>query len=274
MRLPLTFLSVPLRAAVISLSAAVAPLPAAVVPLPAAIVIAALVVHRLPALPPPGFAWALLVGGLVAAAASAVDRPALRWVAILAAAAGGTVVAADAALSKRIDPSQEGRDFVVVGRVASMPLVDERSTRFVFDVDDCLDGAVDCPRGARIRLGWQSFDGRSKPMRVEPGERWRFTVRLKRVHALHNPDAFDAELRSLEEGIAANGSVRGARKASVPNERLDAIQWSVAVAFERARLRLRDAMRAALAGARPEAADVLVALVVGDQAAIGTGCRH
>jgi competence protein ComEC len=270
MRLPLTFLAVPLRAAVISLSAAVAPLPAAVVPLPAAVVIAALVVHRLPALPPPGFAWALLVAGLVAAAASAVDRPALRWVAILAAAAGGTMVAADAALSKRIDPSQEGRDFVVVGRVASMPLVDERSTRFVFDVDDCLDGAVDCPRGARIRLGWQSFDERSKPMRVEPGERWRFTVRLKRVHALHNPDAFDAELRSLEEGIAANGSVRGARKGSVPNERLDAIQWSVAVAFERARLRLRDAMRAALAGARPEAADVLVALVVGDQAAIGT----
>ncbi|MDT3680279.1 MAG: DNA internalization-related competence protein ComEC/Rec2 [Burkholderiaceae bacterium] len=240
------------------------------VPLPAAVVVAAIAVHRMPALPPRGLAWALLAAGVCAALASALGRGALRWMAILAAAAGGTLVAADSAMSKRIDAAQEGRDFVVVGRVVSMPLLDERSTRFVFDIDDCPDASPDCPRGARIRLGWHAFDERSKPMRVQPGERWRFTVRLKRVHALHNPNAFDAELRSLEEGIAANGTVRGQRKGSIPNERLHGIEWSLPVAFERARMHLRAAMRAALADARPEAADVLVALVVGDQAAIGT----
>src|SRR5690606_29036950 len=135
--------------------------------------------------------------------------------------------------------------------VASLPLVAERSTRFVFEIDDCVDDVADCPRGARVRLGWHAFDARSKPMPVQPGERWRFTVRLKRVHALHNPNAFDAELRALEDGIAANGSVRGARKGAIPNERLEGIAWSVPVALERARLRLREAMRAALAGARP-----------------------
>ncbi len=240
----------------------------AAVPLPAAIVVAALVVHRLPALPPVAVALALLAAGTVAAVALPVRTGVLRWIAILVTAAGATLVVADTALSRRIGAAQEGRDFVVTGRVASMPLVDARSTRFVFDIDECADAIAECPRGARIRLGWHAFDERSRPMPVQPGERWRFTVRLKRVHALHNPNAFDAELRSLEEGIAAHGTVRGARKGAVPNERFDGIEWSVAIAFERARMRLRDAMRAALAGARPEAADVLVALVVGDQAAI------
>ncbi|MCO5100071.1 MAG: DNA internalization-related competence protein ComEC/Rec2 [Burkholderiaceae bacterium] len=241
----------------------------AAVPLPMATIVAALVVHRLPALPNRGLALALLAAGLATAMALPSRRAALRWLAILLAAAGATLVAADSAMSKRIGAAQEGRDFVVVGRVASLPLVDRQSTRFVFDVDDCVDPTPGCPRDARIRLGWQAFDDRSKPMPVQPGERWRFTIRLKRVHALHNPNAFDAELRSLEEGIAANGSVRGSRKGGVANERLDAIRWSVPVAFERARAHLRAAMRAALADARPEASDVLVALVVGDQAAIG-----
>ncbi|HEY0877084.1 MAG TPA: DNA internalization-related competence protein ComEC/Rec2 [Zeimonas sp.] len=243
----------------------------AAVPLPAAIVVAALLVHRLPTLPPRGFALALAATASLALLALPPGRlVALRWIAVLLAACGAMLVAADSALSRRIAPVQEGRDYVVVGRVASMPLVAERSTRFVFDIEDCVEPAADCPRARRVRLGWHTFDERSRPLPVQPGERWRFTVRLKRVHALHNPNAFDAELRSLEEGIAANGTVRGRRKGAVPNERFEVIEWSIPVAFERTRMRLRDAMRAALAQARPEAADVLVALVVGDQAAIGT----
>lgn len=244
------------------------------VPMPAAIVVAALAVHRVPELPPREVATALVVAGLLAILLLPAHRHALRWLAVLLAAAGAALAAAHAGLSQRIGAAQEGRDYVVVGRVASMPIVAERSTRFVFDIDDCVDAVPDCPRGRRVRLGWHSFDERSKPSAVAPGERWRFTVRLKRVHALHNPKAFDAELRSLEEGIAANGTVRGQRKGSIPNERLDGIDWNVPLAFERARVQLRDAMRTALAGARPEAADVLVALVVGDQAAIGAGYRH
>lgn len=241
----------------------------AAVPLPVAIVVAALLVHRLPALPPRGLALALAGAGLIALIALPVRLRTLHWFAVLLASVGAMLLAADAALSQRIVAGQEARDYVVLGRVASMPLVAERSTRFVFDIDDCVDASADCPRGRRVRLGWYAFNARSKPMPVQAGERWRFTVRLKRVHALHNPGAFDAELRSLEEGIAANGTVRGSRKGAIPNQRFEGIGWSVPVAFERARMRLRDGMRAALADARPEAADVLVALVVGDQAAIG-----
>ncbi len=238
-------------------------------PVAAAIVIAALAVHRVPALPPRGLALAFIVAGLLATILLPLRHHALRWLAVLLAAAGAAFHAAGAGMAQRIDAAQEGRDYVVIGRVASMPIVAERSTRFLFDIDDCVDAVPDCPRARRVRLGWYSFDDRSKPMPVEPGERWRFTVRLKRVHALHNPNAFDAELRSLEEGIAANGTVRGQRKGAIPNERFDGIEWGLPIAFERARVHLREAMRAALAKARPEAADVLVALVVGDQAAIG-----
>lgn len=251
------------------------------VPLPAAIVVATLVVHALPSLPAPGLARAMLAGGAFvllvvsgrvapASARRSAWLHALRLGAVAFASAGWAVLVAHDAMSQRIEAAQEGRDYIVVGRVASMPLVSERSNRFVFDIDDCVDAVADCPRARRVRLSWYGgFGGAPAPARVQPGERWRLTVRLKRVHALHNPKAFDAELRALEEGIAANGTVRATRKGAIPNLRHDGVEWSIAVAFERARVRLRDAMRAALADSRTEAADVLVALVVGDQAAIG-----
>ncbi|HLT25867.1 MAG TPA: DNA internalization-related competence protein ComEC/Rec2 [Zeimonas sp.] len=242
----------------------------ALVPLPAAIVVAALAVHRLPALAPRPVALALLAAGLLASIALPAARSALRFAALFVAAAGVALTAADAGMSRRIAADQEGRDYLVVGRIASMPLAAERATRFVFDIDDCVEAILDCPRGRRVRLAWYGFDERSTPIAVQPGERWRLTIRLKRVHALHNPNAFDAELRSLQEDIAAQGTVRGQRKGAIPNERLDGIAWSVPIAFERIRMHLRAAMREALADARPEVADVLVALVVGDQAAIGT----
>ena len=126
----------------------------AAVPLPAAIVVAVLVVHRLPALPPRSLAWMLAAIGLLASVALPAVRPASsdrtsappgkgsvrqvwHFAAVLAAAAGIALVAADRGMSARIGPGQEGRDYVVVGRIASMPLVAERSTRFVFDIDDC-----------------------------------------------------------------------------------------------------------------------------------------
>jgi len=248
------------------------------VPLPAAIVLAALLVHRLPALPGPAVALGLLGTGVVMLGAASRRRSHHGWrlLAVALAAAGWTLQVAERALDERLLPEQEGRDYVVVGRVASMPIEAERGTRFAFDVERCLQAAAPCPERRRVRLSWQGFGpaqdsgdaGRPAPQANPlPGERWQLNVRLKRPHALHNPGAFDAELRALEEGIAANGYVRSSRRLPLPNQRLEE-GLTAATVFEAARMRLRAAMRAALAEAREDAAGVLIALVVGDQAAI------
>ena len=253
------------------------------IPLPAPIVVAALLVHRLPSLPGARLAGAALcVGLLTLLLAWRREHHAWRLAAVALAAAGWTTLVAERALADRLDPSQEGRDFVVLGRVASMPMAAERGTRFTFDIDACVPDGPHCPGRRRVRLSWYAFGGadsadgaggdaaqpRAQAPAPWPGERWRLNVRLKRPHALHNPGVFDAELRALEEGIAATGYVRAVRGASQTNQRIGRDGWTVASAFESARALLRDAMRAALADTRQDAAGVLVALVVGDQAAI------
>jgi competence protein ComEC len=247
------------------------------VPLPMPIVAAALLVHRLPVLPGESVALTLLAAGLLGLVLACGGRGhAWRLLAVGAAASGWTLLAAERGLAERLDAAQEGRDFVVVGRVASMPTATDHGTRFAFDIERCVPQLADCPDRRRVRLSWSAFGvaptgeqaARSEVGRPRPGERWRLNVRLKRPHALHNPGAFDAELRALEEGIAANGYVRASRRAAIPNERLGADAWSLGVAFEAARAHLRDAMQAALRDVRQDAAGVLVALVVGDQAAI------
>ncbi len=251
--------------------------PLITVPPAAAVVVAALLAHRLPALPDPRVSLAVAVAGLLGfLLAWRAGRHGGCLAALLVAAAGWTMQVAAHRLAERIDPGVEGRDFVVVGRVASMPLAAERGSRFAFDVERCESDPPDCPRARRLRLSWASFgpagDARHEAVPAPwPGERWRLNVRLKRPHALHNPGTFDAELRALEEGVAAAGYVAAPRAATWRNERLAPNGWrSPAVAIEAARAALRAAMREALRDAREDVAGVLVALAVGDQAAIPT----
>src|SRR6185295_10649134 len=46
------------------------------------------------------------------------------------------------------------------------------------------------------------------------GERWRFTVRLRRPHGNLNPHGFDYEGWLLERGIGATGYVRSGKKSA------------------------------------------------------------
>jgi competence protein ComEC len=51
---------------------------------------------------------------------------------------------------------------------------------------------------------------------VRAGERWRFTVRLKRPHGNLNPHGFDYEAWLFERGIRATGYVRPKRYCRTP----------------------------------------------------------
>lgn len=222
---------------------------------------------QLPALPPP--AWTVAM--VVAATAFAFMAAQRRWyglgvLAITVLGFGLSVGQATHRLAQALPAHLEREDLTLEGVVASLPQVLDNGRRFRFDVHAARwnDTPVDVPPS--VLLGWYAgFGGRASshgpPPDLRAGDRWRFTVRLRRPHGLRNPFGFDQELHLFEQGVRAVGSVRpGAGPAP---ERL-AVRCGHPV--ERLRQHVRDALFATVTDLR--AAGVLAALSVGDQAAI------
>ncbi len=212
------------------------------------------------ALPPAGWAW------LIPVCLLALWR-APKPLALLLCVALGFLFAAGRAqwrMDERLAAELEGRDLDVVGVVSSLPAVGERSVRFEFEVESPAQGLP-----PRVLLSWYRSPLYAEeqsaviddPSRVHPGERWTFTVRLRRPHGTLNPHGFDYEAWLLERGIGATGYVRPRgepRRLGMRNSALDRV--------EQAREAVRERFRAAL-GDSP-AAGILVALAVGDQRSI------
>lgn len=177
---------------------------------------------------------------------------------------------ADVRLADSLAASLEGRDVEVSGLVAGLPQVMERGARFDFAVEQAPPGV---PR--RLALSWYRVEddpdaagaeGGPANLPVRAGERWRFTVRLKRPHGNLNPGGFDYEAWLLERGIRATGYVRtGASPAPV---RLDDLAWSPGALLARARDDLRRRYFAALPAEHNPHVGILVALAMGDQQSI------
>src|SRR2546429_6230819 len=132
------------------------------------------------ALPALGWAWGMPVLVLIGLR--------YRAVLIVAACAAGFFWAAACAHSRMSDwlpPELEGRDLAVVGVVSSLPAIAERSVRFEFDVE-WADGQARLPQ--KLLLAWYRSAAQEEEApallaaMVHPGERWAFTVRLRRPH--------------------------------------------------------------------------------------------
>src|SRR5216683_2080969 len=206
----------------------------------------------------PGLAWLVLLPLCIGLAV-------LRWrgAAVFALASGLLWAAACAhwRMADWLSPELEGRDLEVVGVVAGLPALGERSVRFEFDVESA---AQKLP--SKIQLSWYRsgmYEDQPAPLAgtVHPGERWRFTVRLRRPHGTVNPHGFDYEAWLLERGIGATGYIRSRGEQLRIGSRNSFMDW-----IEKAREAVRDRFQSAL-GATP-AAGVLAALAVGDQRAI------
>src|SRR4051812_3397510 len=191
---------------------------------------------------------------------------ALRWrlLWVPAAFAAGFFWAAACAqwrMSDWLNAEIEGRDLAVVGVVSSLPATAERGVRFEFDVEGA-EGDARLP--GKLLLSWYaapSEEDAAPVAAVHAGERWAFTVRLRRPHGLVNPHGFDYEAWLLERGIGATGYVRAR-----PEPRRMGMRSSVLDRVEQIREAVRDRFNAVL-GATP-AAGILAALAVGDQRAI------
>src|SRR5581483_7058704 len=159
-------------------------------------------------------------------------------------------------MADRLDASLEGRDVVITGVIAELPQPVERGARFDFDVESAPAGVP-----SRVQLSWYNGLAPEEFQEVAPvraGERWRFTVRLRRPRGNANPHGFDYEAWLLERGTGATGYVtpRG------DHERLAAMVHAPSYWIERARERVRERFWDALAGERY--GGILTALAIGD----------
>lgn len=168
---------------------------------------------------------------------------------------------AHARMAESLPPAWEGVDVQVVGVVASLTDRDTHGERFDFRVERVLTPGAQLP--ARVRLSWPAPEwiAAQVPRRLEAGERWQFTVRLKQPHGTANPDGFDYEAWLLQRNIRATGYVRekpGQTRLGESAHPLDGIQ--------RLRERIRRGIGKTLAG-HPQAG-VITTLATGDQNAI------
>lgn len=218
------------------------------------------------ALPAPGwFAMALLIPVPFFLRRHAVLlRPAALAVAMLVGVLWAALFA-QIKLADQLPGTWENRDIQVVGVVASLPQMSERSERFLFDVEriETEDAAV--PQRisiARYVAGFRESRPQQAGRHFRPGERWRLTLRLKRPHGTYNPHGFDFEAWALERNIRATGYIR----PHTENARLDALVIRPAYLLERVRETVRKRFLRVL-GNTP-ATGVLLALTIGDDDAI------
>lgn len=189
-----------------------------------------------------------------------------RWVLLAAWAGGGFLWAASFAhlrLADELPLHWEGVDVRVVGVVAALPAAGERGRRFPFDIEQVLTPGAQVPR--HIQLFWASDThvGSNGPLpEARAGERWRFTVRLKRPHGNVNPHGFDLEVWALERNLRAFGQVVGEGDAV----RLAAAVMRPAYFVEAARQAVAERCDGVLAG-QPYGG-IIKALVIGEQGAI------
>lgn len=116
-------------------------------------------------------------------------------------------------LSDELPPEWQQKNIEIIGVVASLPEVTERGERFRFDVEKIITSQAHVPK--HISLNFYRDIVSARPENApsltnffHTGERWQFTVRLKRPHSTYNPHGFDFEAWALAENIRATGAIR------------------------------------------------------------------
>lgn len=228
-----------------------------------------------PVLPSPWVCGLLLMATLaLCIPACRIRRGAVKFPLLLLCGAvlgiGWSALLAQQRLAQELPKALEGQDVTVIGTIDSLPHRFGQGVRFNLAVQQVLPlGGVVPSLPAKLALSWYSAF-RAEELQavgeVRPGERWQLTVRLQRPHGNANPMGFDYEVWLLEQGLRATGYVRPDGQSLLKNQRLAPFVFSSGNLVEHSRYLLRERIHAALPDR--QYADVIVALVVGDQRAI------
>ena len=240
-----------------------------------AFVFGAFCLQQMPVLPSPYWALTLIPLLLINIKLSNVNqhflaylkRPLLILLSFLFGFFWATTLAA-IRLSDELPATWENKPLEIVGVVASVSELTERGERFRFDVEKVLTKAAVTPQ--HISLSYYSPEAWGEPRMLntarlaqfKAGERWQFTVRLKRPHGTQNPYGFDFEAWALAENIRATGSI----KAKADNKKLQDFVWRPAYIVEHVREIIQQRIARVLAG-KPYSG-VIQALVMGDDSQI------
>nr|WP_259460523.1 DNA internalization-related competence protein ComEC/Rec2 [Paraburkholderia sp. BL23I1N1] len=195
------------------------------------------------------------------------------WIAALCTGVGYAAWRAETRLAVSLPSAWEGRDIDVVGSIKGLPSRDDKGARFRFEVESADAPIAAFPRV--IQLSWIAED--APPPLLEPGARWRLTVRLKRPHGNANFGVRDAEASLLARNVRATGYVSAPAHAL----RLPGNARGISVTVDRWRAALRARIDTVLADAPHRG--IVVALAIGAQDEVsaadwllmrGTGTSH
>jgi competence protein ComEC len=111
-------------------------------------------------------------------------------------------------LADRLAPDVETQVLTVRGVVADLPVLYPDATRFVFEVTQPAPHGVPSRLSLSwYAKRDRHADQPPAPPRVHPGQEWQFSVRLKQPHGFANPGSNDTELTLFRDGIGATGTV-------------------------------------------------------------------
>lgn len=179
-------------------------------------------------------------------------------------------------LSDELPKNWEQQSVEIIGVVASLPEVTERGERFQFDVEKILTKddtkTLKIPQYISLNFYRQSDESKAESSKPENapslinyfhvGERWQFTVRLKRPHSTYNPHGFDFEAWALAENMRATGAIRN----KSGHKKLTNFVWKPSYLIENWREKIGNKISQVLTN-KPNAG-VIRALVVGDDSQI------
>lgn len=149
-------------------------------------------IHMLAHLPDASYVAVLLIGLVLAVHLR--SKTAIAFICGLAWAWGHAAYR----LADDLPAALEGQDILVVGRIGSLPEINEADVRFTLHT---TAAEVDVPQ--KLLLTWYRAERVPKA-----GEAWKFMVRLKRRSGFANPGGFDYEGHLFADGIGATGYVR------------------------------------------------------------------
>jgi competence protein ComEC len=174
-------------------------------------------------------------------------------------------------LSDELPQDWQQKSITLIGVVASLPEVTERGERFRFDVESILTkdvtNTLKIPRHISLNFyrdlaSARPENGPSLSNYFHAGERWQFTVRLKRPHSTYNPHGYDFEAWALAENMRATGSI----SSKSGYKKLTNFVWRPSYIVEHYREKVGNTITQSLAN-KPYAG-VIRALVVGDDSQI------
>ncbi len=164
-------------------------------------------------------------------------------------------------LNDELPADWQQKSINIVGVIATLSEVTEKGERFQFDVEKTLTQGLQVPKHISL-----NFYGEIHALNVvnhfHAGERWQFTVRLKRPHTTYNPHGYDFEGWALENNIRATGSI--SNKSGY--KKLNNFVWRPSYMVEHWREKIGSHINQTLAD-KPYAG-VIRALVAGDDSQI------